>query len=115
VRSPAAVPVAARTRFLLRAFAICAMAEILVSALRAQAYPANPVNKPGPSDSVSARPDVRLFALFCALFFPLFSIVLPPADFLKPAQSLALYLARIFHCRSIVFFPENFPAARATR
>jgi hypothetical protein len=32
----------------------------------------------------------RLFRLLCALFFSLFAIVLAPADFLKPAQSLAL-------------------------
>jgi hypothetical protein len=39
---------------------------------------------------VSTRPDFRLFLLFCALFFPLFSIVLAPAAFLSPLQGLAL-------------------------
>jgi hypothetical protein len=32
----------------------------------------------------------RLFPLLCALFFSLFAIVPGSADFLKPAQSLAL-------------------------
>ena len=41
-------------------------------------------------------------------FFALFVIVLAPAHFLKSSQSLALYLARIFHCRSIVFFRKFF-------
>ena len=49
------------------------------------------------------RPDFRLFPLFCALFFPLLPIVPAPAAFLSPFQGLALYLVRIFHCRSIVF------------
>jgi hypothetical protein len=31
---------------------------------------------------VSTRPDFRLFPLFCALLFPLFSIVVAPAAFL---------------------------------
>jgi len=39
---------------------------------------------------VITRPDLRLFPLFCALFFSLFSIVFAPAAFLKLAQSLAL-------------------------
>jgi hypothetical protein len=39
---------------------------------------------------VSARPDFRLFPLFCALFFPLFFIVFAPAAFLSPSQGLAL-------------------------
>jgi hypothetical protein len=39
---------------------------------------------------VSTRLCVLLFPLLCALFFPLFSIVIVPADFLKPAQGLAL-------------------------
>jgi hypothetical protein len=39
---------------------------------------------------VSKRPDVRLFPLFCALFFPLFSIVLASAAFLSSLQGLAL-------------------------
>jgi hypothetical protein len=64
-------------------------------------------------------PDLRQFRLLHALFFPLFfplffslfSIVLARADFLKPAQSLALYLACIFDCKSPVFFRKNFPSA----
>src|ERR1700731_978618 len=47
------------------------------------------------------RPDFRLFPLFCALFFPLLPIVPAPAAFLSSFQRLALYLARIFHCRSV--------------
>jgi hypothetical protein len=39
---------------------------------------------------VSTRPDFRLFPLFCALFFPLFSIVSAPAAFLSLSQDLAL-------------------------
>jgi len=48
----------------------------------------------GVQPDVGTRPDVRLFrlpcALFFALFFQLFAIVLAPADFLSPSQSLAL-------------------------
>jgi hypothetical protein len=39
---------------------------------------------------LTRAPDFRLFPLFCALFFPLFSIVLAPAAFLSPPQGLAL-------------------------
>jgi hypothetical protein len=42
------------------------------------------------SRCVSPRPRVPLFPLLRALFFPLFSIVIAPADFLKLAQSLTL-------------------------
>jgi hypothetical protein len=38
----------------------------------------------------ATRPDYPTVPLLRALFFSLFSIVLAPADFLKPAQSLAL-------------------------
>jgi hypothetical protein len=41
-------------------------------------------------DAAAPRPDFRLFPLFCALFFSLFSIVLAPTVFLKPVQSLTL-------------------------
>jgi hypothetical protein len=39
---------------------------------------------------VGTGPDFRLFPLFCALFFPLLSIVPAPAAFLLPLQGLAL-------------------------
>jgi hypothetical protein len=38
-----------------------------------------------------------------SLFFALFPIALAPAAFLSSAQGLALQMALIFHCRSIVF------------
>jgi hypothetical protein len=44
----------------------------------------------GAQPDVNTRPHFLLFGLLCALFFALFSIVPAPADFLKPAQSLAL-------------------------
>jgi hypothetical protein len=39
---------------------------------------------------VGTRPVLLLFPLFCALFFPLFSIVIAAAAFLSPSQGLAL-------------------------
>jgi hypothetical protein len=77
------------------------MAEILVSDLCAlspalvggrfslgrhgpHATTSEEVNRSQPD--VSTRPDSRLFRLLCALFFPLFSIVVAPADFLSPSQ-----------------------------
>jgi len=81
------------------------MAEILVSDLcalspalvgghfslgrhRPHATTSEELNRSQPD--VSTRPDFRLFPLFCALFFPLFAIVIVPAAFLSPSQSLAL-------------------------
>ena len=61
---------------------------------------------------VSTRPDVRLFSWFCALFFPLFSIVPAPAAFLSPLQDLALQLARISIVNRLYFFRKNFASAR---
>src|SRR5690348_5922391 len=49
--------------------------------------------------------------LYC-IVFSLFPIVLALADFLKPAQGLASKLARIFHCKSILFFRKNFLRGR---
>jgi hypothetical protein len=62
-----------------------------------------------------ARPDFPtvpiVLRIVFSLLFSLFSIVLAPADFLKPAQRLTLKSAHIFHCKSIVFFPKNFSAS----
>ena len=71
---------------------------------------------PGPPDSAGARrrrlasqPDVNHAAGFptvpivLRIVFPLLAIVLAHAAFFSPVQGVALYLARIFHCRSIVF------------
>jgi hypothetical protein len=44
----------------------------------------------GVKPEASTLPYFRRFPLFCALFFPLFAIVLAPADFATPAQRLAL-------------------------
>ena len=72
----------------------CAMAVILVSDVCARRlsaagdcflWGANLTRR-----CVGTRPDVRLFPLFCALFFPLLSIVPAPATFLSLSQGLAL-------------------------
>jgi hypothetical protein len=73
---------------------LCALSPALLGGLcslgrhRPHTTTSEDLNRSQPD--VSTRPDFRLFRLLCALFFPLFAIVLAPANFLKPAQSLVL-------------------------
>ncbi len=56
----------------------------------------------------SARARVSAcFHRFCALFFICSPLFPASAAFLPSQKELALLLARIFHCRSTVFFPKK--------